>query len=341
MFENTPLLRVENLIKYYPIRTGIFSARKRTVKAVNGISFAINRGKTFGLVGESGCGKSTVGRAILNLVEPDGGLISLAGRDIYNSETGLKLHGMVMRQARRDMQIIFQDPYASLDPRMSIGHAVAEGIEKHRLARGKGALELAGEVLERCGIGRESFLRYPHEFSGGQRQRVGIARALALKPAFIVADEPIAALDVSVQAQILNLMSELQEDYDLTYLFISHDLGVVRYFCDRIGVMYLGRLVETGSREHLFGEPVHPYTQALLSAIPVEKPWEKRNRIKLKGELPSPANLPRGCVFHTRCPYADEICRTETPGEEQVREGHKVSCHHWQETGNFATGINI
>jgi oligopeptide/dipeptide ABC transporter ATP-binding protein len=341
MAENAPLLRVENLVKYYPIRTGIFSAGRRTVKAVNGISFTINRGKTFGLVGESGCGKSTVGRAILNLVEPDRGTISLAGRDLYNSETGLRLHGMAMRQARRDMQIIFQDPYASLDPRMSIGHAVAEGIEKHRLARGKGALELAGEVLEKCGISRESFLHYPHEFSGGQRQRVGIARALALKPAFIVADEPIAALDVSVQAQILNLMSELQEDYNLTYLFISHDLGVVRYFCDRIGVMYLGRLVETGSRKHLFEEPVHPYTQALLSAIPVEKPWERRNQIRLKGELPSPANLPRGCVFHTRCPYAGEICRTETPGEEQIREGHSVSCHRWRETGNFATGINI
>jgi oligopeptide/dipeptide ABC transporter ATP-binding protein len=341
MTENMPLLQVENLVKHYPIWTGIFSTGGRTVKAVDGISFTINRGKTFGLVGESGCGKSTVGRAILNLVEPDRGAISLAGRDIFNSETGLSLHGAAMRQARRDMQIIFQDPYASLDPRMSIGHAVAEGIEKHRLARGKGALELAGEVLEKCGIGRESFLRYPHEFSGGQRQRVGIARALALKPAFIVADEPIAALDVSVQAQILNLMSELREDYNLSYLFISHDLGVVRYFCDRIGVMYLGRLVETGSRKHLFEEPVHPYTQALLSAIPVEKPWEMRNRIRLKGELPSPANLPRGCVFHARCPYAAEICRTERPGEEQVREGHSVSCHRWRETGNFATSINI
>jgi oligopeptide/dipeptide ABC transporter ATP-binding protein len=341
MSENAPLLRVEDLAKQYPVRTGIFSAGRQTVKAVNGISFSINRGKTFGLVGESGCGKSTVGRAILNLVEPDRGTISLGGREIYNSETGLKTRGPAMRRVRRDMQIIFQDPYASLDPRMSIGHAVAEGIEKHRLARGKGALELAGEVLEKCGIGRESFLRYPHEFSGGQRQRVGIARALALKPALIVADEPIAALDVSVQAQILNLMSELQEDYDLTYLFISHDLGVVRYFCDHIGVMYLGRLVETGSRKHLFEEPVHPYTQALLSAIPVEKPWEKRNRIKLRGELPSPANLPRGCVFHTRCPYTSEICRIETPGEEQVREGHGVSCHRWRETGNFALGNNI
>jgi oligopeptide/dipeptide ABC transporter ATP-binding protein len=341
MPEQIPLLKVENLVKHYPIRGGIFRTPEKTVKAVNKVSFAVEGGKTFGLVGESGCGKSTIGRAILNLVEPTKGKISLGGREVYNSETGLHLRGAAMRQVRRDMQIIFQDPYASLDPRMSIGRIVAEGIEKHRIARGKAALELAGEVLEKCGIGREHFQRYPHEFSGGQRQRVGIARALAIKPTFIVADEPIAALDVSVQAQILNLMSELQEDYGLTYLFISHDLGIVRYFCDRIGVMYLGHLVETGLRKHLFEEPVHPYTRALLSAIPVEKPWERRERIKLQGELPSPVNLPRGCVFHTRCPYADDRCRTETPVEEPVREGHNVTCHYWREIGNFALSPNI
>jgi oligopeptide/dipeptide ABC transporter ATP-binding protein len=326
MFMTTPLITVQNLKKWFPITGGIFSRHVGDVKAVDGVSFHINRGEIFGLVGESGCGKSTIGRSILRLTQPTAGRVTYEEKVIFDVEQRQYLPGAEMRLLRRNMQIIFQDPFASLDPRMNVGAIVAEGLISHGIAKGKAAFEQAQELLQLCGLPAESVYKYPHEFSGGQRQRISIARSLAFHPAFVVADEPIAALDVSIQAQILTLMQELKQQLGLTYLFISHDLGVVRYFCDRIAVMYLGTFVETGSSDQLFDNPLHPYTRALLSAMPDIDQGRRKERIILQGNVPSPANPPRGCKFHTRCPVARPECSQEVPQLRELDAGHSVAC---------------
>lgn len=325
------LLQVENLKKHFAVQKGVFQSKNSVLKAVDGISLSIQSGESFALVGESGCGKSTAGRTILNLLAPTAGKVVFEGQILYDVENQVKLDKKSMFKLRKDMQLIFQDPFASLDPRMTVGQIVSEGIIKHKIANQKEALELAAQMLALCGLDSGSLGRYPHEFSGGQRQRIGIARALALQPKFIVADEPIAALDVSIQAQVLNLMTELKAQFGLTYLFISHDLEVVRYFCDQVAVMYMGNIVERAATEKLFDEPLHPYTKALLSAIPKTHPRMEKQRILLQGEMPSPVNPPSGCKFHNRCPYAKEICKKEVPLLEEARQGHFVACHRWQE----------
>ena len=321
------LLQVENLKKHFPIFGGVFSRQIGSVKAVEGVSFSIAEGETYGLVGESGCGKSTVGRTILSLISPTAGRVTFNDTLLYDVEEKKYLPGRDMRVLRRDMQIIFQDPFASLDPRMTIGSIVSEGLLAHRLATTREAMLQAEELLELCGISSQNINRYPHEFSGGQRQRISIARALAFHPKFVICDEPIAALDVSIQAQILTLMQDLKDRLNLTYLFISHDLGVVRYFCDLIAVMYLGSFVETGSSEQLFKNPVHPYTQALLSAMPALDSGMTRSRIILKGTVPNPANAPSGCRFHTRCIHSEQRCREDAPQMQEVEPGHLAACH--------------
>lgn len=322
-----PLLEVRGLKKYFPVYNGVFSKKVGDIKAVNDISFQMKKGEILGFVGESGCGKSTAGRTILNLLEPSGGSVKFNGEVIYDVENSKKVSKERMRQLRKDMQIVFQDPYASLDPRMNIGTILTEGMLKHKLYSRKDSVDKAKELLLACGLSASSLSKYPHEFSGGQRQRIGIARALALDPKFIVGDELIAALDVSIQSQIITLLQEMIEKYDLTTLFISHDLSVVRYFCDRICVMYLGSFVETGTSSQLFANPTHPYTKALLSAVPKASPRDKKNRIILKGEVPTAENLPSGCEFHTRCPFATDICRTVIPPSKEVEKGHMVRCH--------------
>lgn len=321
------LLEVENLKKYFPIRKGVFSRVAAHVKAVDNVSFTIEAGKIVGLVGESGCGKSTVGRTILNLLEPTAGRVTFDGKVIYDVENKLKMGRGDLQLLRRDMQMIFQDPFACLDPRMTIGNIVTEGIKKHNIAKGKEALDTAMALLSCCGLAENVLNRYPHEFSGGQRQRIGIARALSLNPKFIVCDEPTAALDVSIQAQVLNTMMGLKDEFDLTYLFVSHDLSVVKFFCDDIIVMYLGDIVEKASSEALFKNPLHPYTQALLSAVPVANPRAKKQRIILEGDIPSPVNPPKGCKFHTRCMYAKDICKKEDPIYKEYETGHFAKCH--------------
>lgn len=325
--ENNNILEVSNIKKYFPIYRGVISKKVGDVKAVDNVSFNVKRGEIFGLVGESGCGKSTTGRTILNLLEPTGGRVVFDETTIYDVEKNEKINNDQMQKMRRDMQIIFQDPYASLNPRLSIGSIVTEGMLKHKLYSKKDALDRAKELLELCGLNQAAIYKYPHEFSGGQRQRIGIARALAMNPKFIIGDEPIAALDVSIQAQVLTLMQDLISQFNLTCLFISHDLSVVRYFCDRIGVMYLGSFVETGTSDQLFKNPMHPYTQALLSAVPKVMPGDVKKRIVLAGDVPSPANPPAGCKFHTRCPYATEQCKTVVPPSVEVEPGHIVNCH--------------
>lgn len=328
------ILQVENLKKYFATQNGLFQSKNSVLKAVDDISLSIQKGESFALVGESGCGKSTAGRTILNLLAPTAGKVVFEGQILYDVENQVQLDKKSMFKLRKDMQLIFQDPFASLDPRMTVGQIVSEGIIKHKIANQKEALELAVQMLALCGLDSDSQRRYPHEFSGGQRQRIGIARALALQPKFIVADEPIAALDVSIQAQVLNLMTDLKAQFGLTYLFISHDLEVVRYFCDQVAVMYMGNIVERASTKALFDEPLHPYTKALLSAIPKAHPKMRKQRILLKGEMPSPVNPPSGCKFHNRCPYAKEICEKEAPLLEEARQGHFVACHRWQEIGS-------
>ncbi len=317
------ILRVENLKMYFPILRGIIIQRKiGDIKAVDGVSFFIRRGETLGLVGESGCGKSTTGRAILQLYRPTGGHVYFEGKDLT------QLKGSELRHIRRRMQMIFQDPYASLNPRMTVENIVGEPLEIHGLARGKAKRERVQELLAQVGLNPYFVNRYPHEFSGGQRQRIGIARALAVDPDFIVCDEPISALDVSIQAQIINLLEDLQEQRGLTYLFIAHDLSVVRHISDRVAVMYLGKIVELADRDELYENPLHPYTQALLSAVPIPDPEveAKRQRIILQGDVPSPANPPKGCNFHTRCPRAMDICREHEPAFVDVGGGHYVAC---------------
>ncbi|WP_350343951.1 oligopeptide/dipeptide ABC transporter ATP-binding protein [Proteinivorax tanatarense] len=326
MAEN--LLEIKDLKKYFPIKEGVLSRTVGYVKAVDGISFNIKKGEIVGLVGESGCGKSTAGRTILNLLEPTAGVVKFEGETIFDVENKVKVKKAKMQKLRRDMQIIFQDPYASLDPRMNVGMIVSEGIRKHKLVKSKReAMEKAQDLLELCGLEGSNIQKYPHEFSGGQRQRIGIARALALEPKFIVADEPIAALDVSIQAQVLRLMQDLKERFGLTYLFVSHDLSVVQYFCTKVMVMYLGSFVETGPTKKIFKDPLHPYTKSLLSAVPKSDPRSKRKRIVLKGDVPSPANPPTGCKFHTRCEYAENICKEEQPILREMESDHFVSCH--------------
>ncbi|GHU04132.1 ABC transporter ATP-binding protein [Spirochaetia bacterium] len=332
------LVDVRGLKKYFPLRKGISGLSPHKVKAVDGVDLQIHRGECFGLVGESGSGKSTIGRCILNLIRPTAGLIRFDDKIIFSKDEDIHLSYKEMLPLRRDMQIIFQDPTASLDPRMRIGEIVAEGIKKHRIAKGADIEKKTGDVLELCGLSRDLAARRPGEFSGGQKQRIGIARALALNPRFIVADEPLSALDVSVQSQILNLMGDLRRRLGLTFLFISHDLRTVEYFCDRIGVLYLGALTETGSSAVITNKPLHPYTRALFSSIPRDNPGVKRQRIQLKGEIPSAINAPPGCKFHPRCLHAVEVCSRETPALEDAEPGHQVACHRWRDLNAAVEG---
>ncbi|MCA9463598.1 MAG: dipeptide ABC transporter ATP-binding protein [Nitrospira sp.] len=318
------LVEVTGLQKYFPVRSGLFSRVSAWVKAVDDVTFHLKQGETLGLVGESGCGKTTVGRSILRLMEPTAGQVRFEGKDI------LALGPKELRQTRRRMQIIFQDPYSSLNPRMTIGSIVSEPLKIHKIAKGKALQEQVDQLLMKVGLRPEHQSRYPHEFSGGQRQRVGIARALALNPKFIVCDEAVSALDVSIAAQILNLLRDLQKEFHLSYLFITHDLNVVQYLADRIAVMYLGKFAEVATAEDLFNTPKHPYTQALLSANPVPDPMAKSERIVLPGDVPSPLHPPSGCRFHPRCPKVMDHCRTVDPPLIQIgppENGHQVWCH--------------
>ncbi|HNK63942.1 MAG TPA: dipeptide ABC transporter ATP-binding protein [Anaerolineales bacterium] len=314
------LLEVKNLVKYFPVRSGLLQRTTAWVKAVDNVSFAVKEGETLGMVGESGCGKTTIGRTVLRLVEPTAGEVSFNGQDI------LKMGAKDLKPLRRDMQIIFQDPYASLNPRIPIGESVMEGLHIHNIGHPKDRWEVAINMLKKVGLEEYHARRYPHEFSGGQRQRIGIARALALNPKFIVCDEPVSALDVSIQSQVLNILKDLQKEFGLTYLFIAHNLSVVEHISDRVAVMYLGKMVELAERDVLYREPLHPYTRALLSAIPVAHPDMKRERTILKGDVPSPLNPPKGCRFHTRCPIAVEKCSQDEPEFKQIRPGHWVAC---------------
>ena len=323
MPEDNTLLKVDGLVKHFPILAGVFQRQVGVVHAVDGITFSIRRGETFGLVGESGCGKSTTGRTILQLYRPTAGHVFFDDADLTT------LKGEELRRMRRRMQMIFQDPYASLNPRMTIGDIIGEPLQVHNMAKRAEIKERVDELLDVVRLSRGFADRYPHEFSGGQRQRVGVARALALQPEFIVCDEPISALDVSIQAQIINLLEDLQGEFGLTYLFIAHDLSVVRHISSRVAVMYLGILAEMASRDELYTHPLHPYTQALLSAVPVPDPVaeEKRQRIILEGDVPSPVNPPSGCRFRTRCPLAEKICAEQVPAWREVAPEHWVACH--------------
>ena len=317
------LLKVEGLTKHFPITKGVFRRQVGAVKAVDGISFDIFKGETLGLVGESGCGKSTAGRVILQLYPTTAGKVSFKGQDL------MSLSKEELRKQRPQMQMIFQDPQDSLNPRMTVGSIISEPLVEHGKFMGKERRERVEQLLESVGMNREFTNRYPHEFSGGQRQRIGIARALALSPEFIICDEPIAALDVSIQAQVVNLLEDLQEEYGLTYLFISHDLSMIRHIADRVAVMYLGRIVELADSESLYSKPLHPYTQALLSAVPIHDPKQekKRDRVILTGDVPSPANPPSGCHFSTRCPIAEKRCFEDSPEWREIATGHQVACH--------------
>ena len=320
---NAPLLKVNNLVKHFPIKGGIFGRASEKVHAVDGVSFELNAGETLGVVGESGCGKSTTGRCILRLIEPTSGEVWFDGKNVT------ALGKTELRAMARDMQIIFQDPYASLNPRMTVGSIIGEALTIHKLTNSAREYEdRIVELLETVGLNADHMRRYPHEFSGGQRQRIGIARALAVTPKLIVCDEAVSALDVSIQAQVINLLEDLQEKFSLTYLFIAHDLSVVEHISDRVAVMYLGRIVEIASSHNLYTNPLHPYTEALLSAVPIPDPTIKRKRIMLQGDVPSPINPPPGCHFHTRCPIAQKpLCNTESPTLKQSSDGHWVACH--------------
>lgn len=318
--EKWDLIQVKNLVKYFPVRGGFLQRVQAWVQAVDDVSFTIREGETVGLVGESGCGKTTVGRTMLRLIEPTSGSVIFDGVEIF------KLRGRELKEMRRNMQIIFQDPYASLDPRTPIGESIAEGLKIHHIGTARERYERTIQMLRKVGLEDYHARRYPHEFSGGQRQRIGIARALALQPKFIVADEPVSALDVSIQSQVLNILKELQREFGLTYLFIAHNLSVVEHISDRVAVMYLGKIVEMADRDELFRNPLHPYTQALMSAIPIPDPTLKRERIILQGDVPSPLNPPKGCRFHPRCPVAFDLCAHQEPPFKEVSPDHSVAC---------------
>jgi len=315
------LLEVRNLKKHFPVGDGLFSRKKGAVKAVDGVNLAVYEGETLGLVGESGCGKSTLGRTILRLIEPTGGEVIFQGKNL------LAMSQRELRDTRREMQIIFQDPYASLNPRMRVGDIIGEGLEIHRLAKGKAKRDRVMELLHQVGLREDHYARYPHEFSGGQRQRIGIARALAVSPKFIVCDEPVSSLDVSIQAQIINLLQELQEKMHLTYLFISHDLRVVEHISHRVAIMYLGKVVEIANSETIYRDAKHPYTRALLSAVPMPDMNQKKERVVLEGDVPSPVNPPTGCTFHPRCAYREALCSQTEPPLDFDAERHGVACH--------------
>lgn len=314
------LLQVNGLKKYFPVR-GAFGNTVQQVKAVDDVSFTLNRGETFGMVGESGCGKSTLGRTILRLTEPTAGEALYEGADIFTMDEP------VLQKLRQELQMVFQDPYSSLNPRWPIGKILEEPLNIHNIGARQDRTDKVLEILNRVGLQSEHYFRYPHEFSGGQRQRIGIARALMTDPRLIVCDEPVSALDVSIQSQIINLLRQLQNELGLTFLFIAHDISVVRYISDRIGVMYLGQMVEQAATDDIFTAPAHPYTQALLSSVPVPNPKIKRERIILAGEIPSPLNPPSGCVFHTRCPFAKDVCKQKIPVNKEIAPGHRVACH--------------
>ena len=315
------LIQVKNLVKYFPVRQGLLQRVKDYVRAVDNVSFVVREGETLGMVGESGCGKTTIGRTMLRLVEPTSGSVIIDDKDVF------KLNGVELKAMRRNMQIIFQDPYASLDPRMPIGESVMEGLNIHRIGTPKERYQIMLDTLKKVGLEDYHARRYPHEFSGGQRQRIGIARALALRPKFIVCDEPVSALDVSIQSQVLNILKDLQSEFGLTFLFIAHNLSVVEHISNRVAVMYLGKMVELTGRDELFADPLHPYTKALMSAIPIPDPMLKRERTILKGDVPSPLNPPSGCRFHPRCPIVDmAICSVQEPEFREVLPGHWVAC---------------
>ena len=317
-----PLLSVRNLTKAFPIRGGLLKRQVGSLRAVDGVNFDIEPSETFGLVGESGCGKSTTGRCVLRLIEPSSGELRFEGKDV------IALSGEGLRALRRDIQIIFQDPYASLNPRMTIGAIIGEALTIHGLAPSRKQYEdRIVHLLETVGLQADHMTRYPHEFSGGQRQRIGIARAIAVEPKLIICDEPVSALDVSIQAQVINLLEDLQQKFGIAYLFVAHDLSVVEHISRRVAVMYLGRIVETAPSRQLYSAPKHPYTEALLSAVPIPDPSVKRKRVRLKGEVPSPINPPSGCHFHTRCPLAKDVCSKEVPPLKASAEGHLVACH--------------
>lgn len=321
MKNTEPMLRVEGLKKYFPVRSGVFSRVSAYVRAVDDINLAIHPGEVYALVGESGCGKSTTGHVIMKMLRPTEGTVCFEGKNIFD------LNKRQDKELRKQVQLIFQDPYSSLNPRMTVGESIGEALEAHGIAKGRERREKVEAVLELCGLAPYHYRRYPHEFSGGQRQRIVIARALVLEPRFLVADEPVSALDVSIQSQIINLLKELQHKMGLTYLFISHDLSVVKHMADRIGVMYLGSLVEESAKGEFYDKPLHPYTQALLSAVPEWDIHAKKQRIILKGDVPSPSNPPQGCRFHTRCQHCMDICVEERPVLQEAAPGHLVACH--------------
>jgi oligopeptide/dipeptide ABC transporter ATP-binding protein len=316
------LIEVKNLVKYYPVRGGVFRRIVAWVQAVDDVSFTIKKGETLGLVGESGCGKTTVGHTLLRLIPHTSGSVIFDGKDVF------ELGGNELKEIRRYMQIVFQDPYASLDPRLPVGESIAEGLKIHQVGSARDRVEYVVDTLRKVGMEDYHANRYPHEFSGGQRQRIGIARALALQPQFIVLDEPVSALDVSIQAQVLNILRDLQDEFRLTYLFVAHNLAVVEHISDRVAVMYLGKIAEMAPRSDLFSRPLHPYTQALMSAIPLPDPTVERDRIILPGDVPSPLNPPPGCRFHPRCPIARENCAVDEPELRELRPEHFVSCHY-------------